>query len=89
VENGSAAGTGFGFDADNGAGDQPDQRSWKVDFRRLSEYHPFEEALVFPENPRASEVALFSGGLDSLSWAATCARADDPQPLLLVMFGDG
>ncbi|CAL9482444.1 7-cyano-7-deazaguanine synthase [Streptomyces sp. enrichment culture] len=42
--------------------------------------------MIFPGDSRASEVALFSGGLDSLSWAATRSRADDPRPLLLVMF---
>ncbi|MEU2465569.1 MULTISPECIES: 7-cyano-7-deazaguanine synthase [Streptomyces] len=58
---------------------------WNVDFRPLTG-HQVEEAMVFPDDPRASEVALFSGGLDSLSWAATRSRADDPRPLLLVMF---
>lgn len=42
--------------------------------------------MVFPHQPRASEVALFSGGLGSLTWTATRSRAADPQPLLLVMF---
>jgi hypothetical protein len=58
---------------------------WNVDFRPLTG-HYVEEALVSPDDPRAAEVALFSGGLDSLSWAATRARAADPRPLLLVMF---
>ncbi|MFI8930066.1 7-cyano-7-deazaguanine synthase [Streptomyces sp. NPDC053474] len=58
---------------------------WNVDFRPLAG-HYIEEAMVSREDPRASEVALFSGGLDSLSWAATRSRADDPRPLLLVMF---
>ncbi|MFF2187858.1 7-cyano-7-deazaguanine synthase [Streptomyces sp. NPDC058155] len=58
---------------------------WTVDFRPLTG-HQIEEAMIFPDDPRASEVALFSGGLDSLSWAATRSRADDPRPLLLVMF---
>ncbi|MEU6535804.1 7-cyano-7-deazaguanine synthase [Streptomyces sp. NPDC047000] len=58
---------------------------WDVDFRPLTGHH-VEEAMVSPDDPRASEVALFSGGLDSLSWAATRSRADDPRPLLLVMF---
>ncbi|MHC0429473.1 7-cyano-7-deazaguanine synthase [Streptomyces sp. O3] len=58
---------------------------WNVDFRPLTGYY-VEEALVSPDDPRASEVALFSGGLDSLSWAATRSRADDSRPLLLVMF---
>ncbi|MGK5496529.1 7-cyano-7-deazaguanine synthase [Streptomyces sp. URMC 125] len=58
---------------------------WNVDFRPLTG-HRVEEAMIFPGDSRASEVALFSGGLDSLSWAATRSRADDPRPLLLVMF---
>ncbi|MFI1952840.1 hypothetical protein ACH437_13475 [Streptomyces xinghaiensis] len=58
---------------------------WNVEFRPLTD-HYVEEVIVSPDDPRASEVALFSGGLDSLSWAATRARADDPRPLLLVMF---
>ncbi|MFF2374535.1 hypothetical protein ACFVUW_09145 [Streptomyces xiamenensis] len=58
---------------------------WAVDFRPLAGPRA-EEALVFPDDARASEVALFSGGLDSLSWAATRSGADDPRPLLLVMF---
>ncbi|NNN31026.1 hypothetical protein HLK59_11715 [Streptomyces sp. S3(2020)] len=58
---------------------------WNVEFRPLTGHH-VEEALVSPDDPRASEVALFSGGLDSLSWAATRSRADGSRPLLLVMF---
>ncbi|MEU2429052.1 7-cyano-7-deazaguanine synthase [Streptomyces sp. NPDC007861] len=58
---------------------------WNVDFRPLTG-HYVEEAMVSPDDLRASEVALFSGGLDSLSWAATRSRADDSRPLLLVMF---
>ncbi|MFF6874722.1 7-cyano-7-deazaguanine synthase [Streptomyces sp. NPDC012474] len=58
---------------------------WNVDFRPLTSYY-VEEVLVSPDDSRASEVALFSGGLDSLSWAATRSRADDSRPLLLVMF---
>ncbi|MFE4446212.1 7-cyano-7-deazaguanine synthase [Streptomyces sp. NPDC056820] len=58
---------------------------WNVDFRPLTGHH-VEEVMVSPDDPRASEVALFSGGLDSLSWAATRSCADDPRPLLLVMF---
>ncbi|MEU5837755.1 7-cyano-7-deazaguanine synthase [Streptomyces diacarni] len=58
---------------------------WTVNFRPLAGYQ-VEEAMTLPGDPRASEVALFSGGLDSLSWAAARSRADDPRPLLLVMF---
>src|SRR5690242_11476098 len=35
---------------------------WNVDFRPLTG-HQVEEAMIFPDDPRASEVALFSGGL--------------------------
>ncbi len=56
---------------------------WEVVFRPLPR-RPVQEAL--PDDNRASEVALFSGGLDSLSWAATRASAKDPLPLLLVTF---
>ncbi|MGW7578030.1 hypothetical protein [Streptomyces sp. NPDC054765] len=42
---------------------------WDIDFRPLTG-HQVEESIVFPDDPRASEVALFSGGLDSVSWAA-------------------
>ncbi|MFJ4687106.1 7-cyano-7-deazaguanine synthase [Streptomyces sp. NPDC091377] len=58
---------------------------WKVEFRPLTG-HYVQEAMVSPDDPCASEVALFSGGLDSLSWAATRSHADDSRPLLLVMF---
>lgn len=58
---------------------------WNIEFRPLTG-HQVSDAMVFPDAPRASEVALFSGGLDSLSWAATRSRASDSRPLLLVMF---
>ncbi|WEV26788.1 7-cyano-7-deazaguanine synthase [Streptomyces sp. 71268] len=58
---------------------------WSVDFRPLTG-HYVEEPMASPDDVRASEVALFSGGLDSLSWAATRSLADDTRPLLLVMF---
>ncbi|KUL36397.1 hypothetical protein ADL22_24590 [Streptomyces sp. NRRL F-4489] len=58
---------------------------WQVEFRPLTG-HRVEEAMTFPGDPRASEVALLSGGLDSVSWAATRSRAADPRPLLLVMY---
>ncbi|MFB4193924.1 hypothetical protein [Streptomyces carpaticus] len=58
---------------------------WTLDLRPLKGGHA-QEAMIAPDEKRASEVALFSGGLDSLSWAATRARADDSRPLLLVMF---
>ncbi|MGW9286895.1 7-cyano-7-deazaguanine synthase [Streptomyces sp. WA1-19] len=59
--------------------------AWEIEFRPLTG-HGVEEALDFPEEPRASEVALFSGGLDSTSWAAARSRVEDSRPLLLVMF---
>ncbi|WP_435134051.1 7-cyano-7-deazaguanine synthase [Actinacidiphila sp. bgisy144] len=58
---------------------------WEIDFRHLT-LNPVQEAMADATQPQASEVALFSGGLDSLSWAATRANADDSRPLLLVMF---
>jgi hypothetical protein len=58
---------------------------WSMEFRPLTRHH-VEEALPLTDADRAGEVALFSGGLDSLSWAATRARANDSRPLLLVMF---
>ncbi|MCX4550392.1 7-cyano-7-deazaguanine synthase [Streptomyces sp. NBC_01500] len=58
---------------------------WEVAFRPLAR-HQVEEAFPLTEADHASEVALFSGGLDSLSWAAARARVKDPRPLLLVMF---
>ncbi|MFF2602847.1 hypothetical protein ACFVVB_27650 [Streptomyces californicus] len=58
---------------------------WNLEFRPLTG-HQVNDAMVFPDAPRASEVALFSGGLDSVSWAAARSRAADSRPLLLVMF---
>ncbi|MEU1075652.1 MULTISPECIES: hypothetical protein [unclassified Streptomyces] len=58
---------------------------WQVRFRPFRS-RQVQEAMDLPGLPRASEVALFSGGLDSLTWAATRSRAADPRPLLLVMF---
>ncbi|MFC9064627.1 MULTISPECIES: hypothetical protein [Streptomyces] len=58
---------------------------WDLDLRPLKGRH-IQPAMTDPGEQRASEVALFSGGLDSLTWAATRAVADDPRPLLLVMF---
>ncbi|WP_406145400.1 hypothetical protein [Streptomyces sp. NBC_01012] len=58
---------------------------WNMEFRPLTG-HQVNDAMVFPDAPRASEVALFSGGLDSISWAAARSRSADSRPLLLVMF---
>lgn len=41
-----------------------------------------------PGGERAGEVALFSGGLDSLSWAAQRTQADPRHRILLVTFED-
>lgn len=60
---------------------------WDVEFRPLTG-HGVHEAMPYSGNRHASEVAVFSGGLDSLSWAATRARASDARPLLLVMFSE-
>lgn len=61
---------------------------WAVEFRVLDRTRaPVHETLEIVEQHRASEVALFSGGLDSLCWAATRATAGDSnRELLLVRF---
>lgn len=61
---------------------------WAVEFRPLTDHH-VQEAVPGAGGERVGEVALFSGGLDSLSWAAVRARADVSRPMLLVMFGEG
>ncbi|WP_329576175.1 MULTISPECIES: 7-cyano-7-deazaguanine synthase [unclassified Streptomyces] len=61
---------------------------WEVEFRPLTGHH-VQEAMPGPVDARAGEVAVFSGGLDSLSWAAVRAQAESLSPLLLVMFGEG
>ncbi|KRV48663.1 hypothetical protein AQ490_24330 [Wenjunlia vitaminophila] len=56
---------------------------WDLSFRR----HPARDSppsAMFPVKGR--EVILLSGGLDSLAWAATRARADTAGTLLLVRF---
>ncbi|MGP3970031.1 7-cyano-7-deazaguanine synthase [Streptomyces sp. 6N223] len=59
---------------------------WDLVFRPLRR-RPVQEAMPLADpTDFASEVALFSGGLDSLGWAATRARAGDRRPLLLVTF---
>lgn len=59
---------------------------WTMEFRPLAGHRGVAEAIVLPDEPRASEVALFSGGLDSASWAAARSRVSGAPPLLLVMF---
>lgn len=60
---------------------------WEVEFRHLHGHAKQPPVGVSPRPP-ASEVALFSGGLDSLSWAATRARVATTDPLLLVIFDE-
>lgn len=57
---------------------------WDVEYRPLTQH--VQEALCDPGAECASDITLFSGGLDSLSWAAKCARADTSRPLLLVTY---
>jgi hypothetical protein len=44
--------------------------------------------FTFDRESRATEVALFSGGLDSLSWAAQRATLRTSEELLLISFGE-
>jgi 7-cyano-7-deazaguanine synthase in queuosine biosynthesis len=59
---------------------------WEVEFRDpdLATNVPF----TFDPGSRAAEVALFSGGLDSLSWAAQRAAFRTSEELLLISFGE-
>ncbi|MFI1224188.1 MULTISPECIES: 7-cyano-7-deazaguanine synthase [unclassified Streptomyces] len=59
---------------------------WDVEFREanLATNVPF----TFDPGSRAGEVVLFSGGLDSLSWAAQRASFRTSEELLLVSFGE-
>ncbi|WP_199919307.1 hypothetical protein [Streptomyces sp. NRRL S-1824] len=61
---------------------------WEVEFRPLTGHH-VQEAMPDSGDERAGEVAILSGGLDSLSWAAVRAQADLSTPMLFVMFGEG
>ncbi|WP_406505473.1 7-cyano-7-deazaguanine synthase [Streptomyces sp. NBC_00212] len=61
---------------------------WDIEFRPLAAHH-VQEAIPHFGAERAGEVAVFSGGLDSLSWAAVRACDEASQPMLLVMFGEG
>ena len=58
---------------------------WDVQYRGLTK-HQVEEAIPDLAAEQASDITLFSGGLDSLSWAASLAAADTSRLLLLVMF---
>ncbi|MCA1220379.1 7-cyano-7-deazaguanine synthase [Streptomyces sp. 8L] len=59
---------------------------WQVEFR--GSRPATDVSLTFDTASRAGEVALFSGGLDSLSWAAQRATAHTSESLLLVTFGE-
>ncbi|OEV05868.1 hypothetical protein AN219_35835 [Streptomyces nanshensis] len=59
---------------------------WDLRFRELEPGY-VQEPFAAPWEP-AQEVSLFSGGLDSLSWAARRAAVSDG-PLALVTFGEG
>ncbi|WAP58316.1 7-cyano-7-deazaguanine synthase [Streptomyces sp. S465] len=58
---------------------------WDVAFRPMHEKSVREGPLTFPTE-YAQEVALFSGGLDSLGWAAKRATLPATRALLLITF---
>ncbi|MFD7502412.1 7-cyano-7-deazaguanine synthase [Streptomyces sp. NPDC059850] len=59
---------------------------WEVVFRPLHETSVRQRPLTFAAEEYAHEVALFSGGLDSLGWAAQRAALPASGALLLVSF---
>lgn len=59
---------------------------WVVMFRPMDEQSLRREPFTFSAEQYAREVALFSGGLDSLGWAAQRATVRSPRALLLVTF---
>lgn len=59
---------------------------WEVEFRPFATPPPRAFPLTFAPSDLAREVALFSGGLDSLGWAAQRATVRTPAALLLVTF---
>ncbi|MGW6096976.1 7-cyano-7-deazaguanine synthase [Streptomyces sp. NPDC055157] len=60
---------------------------WEVEFRPYdADARPRSRPLPFGPEEYAHEVALFSGGLDSLGWAAQRATVRSPHALLLVTF---
>jgi hypothetical protein len=59
--------------------------SWEFEFRSLAAGIPTTQPFTFHQDDYAHEVALFSGGVDSLAWAAVRATAASG-PLLLVSF---
>nr|WTB05530.1 hypothetical protein OG546_15680 [Streptomyces antimycoticus] len=67
---------------------------WEVVFRPLGRLPALaqksvrEGPLTFTDEDYAHDVALFSGGLDSLGWAAQQAALPFPRALLLVTFAE-
>lgn len=60
---------------------------WDIEFRPFDPTSlPRPRPLPFGPEDYAREVALFSGGLDSLGWAAQRAAVHSPHALLLVTF---
>ncbi|HEY8986070.1 MAG TPA: 7-cyano-7-deazaguanine synthase [Streptomyces sp.] len=59
---------------------------WELSFRPPGGKLVRGGPISFPAEQYAREVALFSGGLDSLGWAAQRATVHSPRALLLVMF---
>ncbi|MFD8383143.1 7-cyano-7-deazaguanine synthase [Streptomyces sp. NPDC059679] len=59
---------------------------WEVVFRPMPGKSVREEPLTFASEEYAHDVALFSGGLDSLGWAAQRATLPTPRTLLLITF---
>ncbi|NGO06602.1 hypothetical protein G5C60_02655 [Streptomyces sp. HC44] len=59
---------------------------WEISFRPSGGKLVRGGPISFPVEQYAREVALFSGGLDSLGWAAQRATIRSPRALLLAMF---
>lgn len=59
---------------------------WELLFRPVDGETIREGPLTFPAEQYAREVALFSGGLDSLGWAAQRTTVHSPCALLLIAF---
>ncbi|MFI7365974.1 hypothetical protein ACIBO4_27910 [Streptomyces sp. NPDC050149] len=59
---------------------------WEIEFRPLNIGHTRGRSLTFGTEEFAREVSLFSGGLDSLGWAAQRATTGNSRALLLVSF---
>lgn len=61
---------------------------WEVVVREPGHGLPVDQVLDNPDSEGPPEVALFSGGLDSLSWAARRATEESRTPLTLITFGE-